>query len=352
LDYVLSIPDLDYSQTKGNVFKGKLFINGAYQMEKYILGVEIGGTKLQLAISSRDGEILDAHQGRVNVDAGAPGIRAWLEDQIPAMFSRASDLNVELVALGCGFGGPIDSAKGEVLKSVQIPGWSGFPLKAWFEDKFNLPTVIANDSNAATWGEYNNGSGIGSRYFFYTNMGSGVGGGIVINGQLYDGQGYGAGEFGQTYVPDWTQSQPGKPEKIENLCSGWGIEERLRTAGYVPKISMLMALAAGDFQRIDTRKLADAASAGDEFALKEIDRIAYSMGLGLANMLCLVNVEVIAIGGGVSNMGELLIEPIRKYTQKYEFISSSNNYKIGKCELGDSIVLVGAILMARDTLRH
>lgn len=318
-------------------------------MEKYILGVEIGGTKLRLAISTRDGEILDTHQGRVNVDAGAPGIREWLEDNLPAMFARASDLKGELVALGCGFGGPIDTTKGEVLKSVQIRGWSGFPIKAWFEDKFNLPAVIANDSNAATWGEYNNGSGRGSRYFFYTNMGSGVGGGIVIDGQLYDGQGYGAGEFGQTYVPDWTHDQPGKPEKIENLCSGWGIEERLRTAGYVPQDSILMELASGDAQAIDARKLVEAARAGDEFALKEIDQIAYSMGLGLANMLCLVNVEVIAIGGGVSNMGELLIEPIRKYAQKYEFISSHNNYKIGKCELGDSIVLVGAILIARDT---
>jgi len=331
-------------------FSGHNIKDGAYQMEKYILGVEIGGTKLQLAISSRDGEILDTHQGRVNVDAGARGIREWLEDHIPAMFSRVSDLKGELVALGCGFGGPIDSAKGEVLKSVQIPGWSGFPLKAWFEEKFNLPTVIANDSNAATWGEYNNGSGVGSRYFFYTNMGSGVGGGIVINGQLYDGQGYGAGEFGQTYVPDWTHDQPGKPEKIENLCSGWAIEERLRTAKYVPQDSFLMELAGGDAQAIDARKLVEAARACDEFALKEIDLIAYSMGLGLANMLCLVNVEVIAIGGGVSNMGDLLIEPIRKYAQKYEFISSHKNYKIGKCELGDSIVLVGAILITRDTL--
>jgi len=319
-------------------------------MKKYILGVEIGGTKLQLAISSRNGEILNEHQGRVNVNAGAPGIREWLEDHIPAMFARASDLNGELVALGCGFGGPIDTAKGEVLKSVQILGWSGFPLKAWFEEKFNLPTVIANDSNAATWGEYNNGSGIGSQYFFYTNMGSGVGGGIVIDGQLYDGQGYGAGEFGQTYVPDWTHDQPGKPEKIENLCSGWAIEERLRKTSYVPQDSVLMELAGWDAQAIDVPKLVSAARAGDEFALKEIDQIAYSMGLGLANMLCLVNVEVIAIGGGVSNMGDLLIKPIRKYVRKYEFISSHNKYKIGKCELGDSIVTVGAILIARDIL--
>jgi len=320
-------------------------------MEKYILGVEIGGTKLQLAIITRDGVILDIHQGKVRTEDGAPGIREWLKDNVPVMFDKARDLNGDLVALGCGFGGPIDTDKGEVLKSVQIHGWSEFPLKAWFEEVFNLPAVIANDSNAATWGEYRRGLGRGSQYFFYTNMGSGVGGGIVMDGQLYDGQGYGAGEFGQTYVPDWVNDMPGRPEKIENLCSGWAIEKRLRTKGYTPDDSMLMALAAGDFQRIDGHKLADAASAGDEFALNEIDRIAYSMGLGLANMLCLVNVEVIAIGGGVSNMGELLIDPIRKYTQKFEFISSHDKYKIGKCELGDSIVLVGAALMTSDTLR-
>jgi glucokinase len=318
-------------------------------MEKYILGVEIGGTKLQLAISTPDGEILDVLQASVKADAGAPGIQAWLEDNIPSMFDRVGELGGEFVGLGCGFGGPIDTARGEVLKSVQIRGWSGFPIKAWFEEKFKLPAVVANDSNAATWGEYQNGSGRGSRYFFYTNMGSGVGGGIVIDGRLYDGQGYGAGEFGQTYVPDWTNDQPGKPEKIENLCSGWAIEKRLRTPGYVLKDSILMQLAHGEHLKIDARKLGEAAMAGDEFAKNEIDQIAYSMGLGLANMLCLVNVEVIAIGGGVSNMGELLIEPIRRYVQKYEFISSNNKYKIGKCELGDSIVLVGAILLARDS---
>ena len=319
-------------------------------MEEYILGVEIGGTKLQLAIGDRNGEILESIQAKVKPEAGAAGIQEWLETNIPVMFDRALENNGKLIALGCGFGGPIDTKKGAVLKSVQIRGWSGFPIKTWLEEKFKLPAVIANDSNAATWGEYNNGIGQGSQYFFYTNMGSGVGGGIVIDGRLYDGQGYGAGEFGQTYVPDWTADKPGKPEKIENLCSGWAIEKRLRSLGYVPQDSLLMELAGGDVKSIDTRKLAQAAVAGDKFASKEIDQIAYSMGLGLANMLCLVNVEVIAIGGGVSNMGEILIEPIRKYTQKYEFISSRNKYIIRKCELGDSIVLVGAVLIARDTL--
>jgi glucokinase len=317
-------------------------------MEKFILGVEIGGTKLQLAIGTPEGEILDIYQGKVIVADGAAGIRRWLKDNLPQMFDRANDMNGSLQAIGCGFGGPIDTHKGSVLKSVQIRGWSDFPLKAWFQEIFNLPTIIANDSNAAAWGEYKKGLGKGTQYFFYTNIGSGVGGGLVFDGQLYDGQGFGAGEFGQTYVPDWTCDRPGWPAKIENLCSGWAIEQRLKSNNYVPLDSHLRTFVDGNCERLDAKILAEAARSEDEFALNEIDRIAFSMGLGLANILSLVSVEVIAIGGGVSNMGELLIEPIRKYTRKFEFINSHKHYKIGKSELGDSIVLVGATLMARD----
>lgn len=313
-----------------------------------IIGVEIGGTKLQLAIGTPGGDIIEVMQGVVNKADGADGIRTWIQANLPALLERANELGAHPTALGCGFGGPINTAPGRVLKSVHVKGWSDFPLKDWFEEHFHLPATIHNDTNAAAWGEYRKGSGRGTQYFFYTNMGTGVGGGLILDGQLYDGQGYGAAEFGQTYVPDWTSAQPGTPEKVENLCSGWNIEKRLHRPGYVPEDSLVWSLADGDIRQIDTRKLAEAARQGDDFALHEIDRVAYSMGIGLANMLCLTNVEKIAIGGGVSNMGELLIEPIRRYTKEYEFLSSENKYTIQKCELGDAIVLVGAILLAQQ----
>lgn len=311
-----------------------------------IIGVEIGGTKLQLAIGTPEGEIIEVVQGRVNKADGARGIRSWIKENLPPLLSRANQLGLRPAALGCGFGGPINTKPGRVLESVHIEGWSDFPLKDWFEDNFNLPATIANDTNAAAWGEYCNGSGRGTRYLFYTNMGTGVGGGLILDGKLYDGQGYGAAEFGQTYVPDWTSSEPGKPEKVENLCSGWNIEKRLRRPGYVPGDSKIWTLADGEVEKIDGRVLAEAARQGDAFALHEIDRVAYSMGIGIANVLCLTNVEKVAIGGGVSNMGNLLIEPIKKYAKQYEFLSSEGKYSIQKCELGDAIVLVGAILLA------
>ena len=319
-------------------------------MNRYFIGVEIGGTKLQVAIGTPDGDILHLSQGMVKVEDGAKGIRSWITEHLPPIIRSANQMNGEVVAIGCGFGGPIETQNGRIIISVHIKGWTDFELKGWFEDRFNLPAIIANDTNAASWGEYCNGIGKGSRHFFYTNMGSGIGGGIVIDGALHDGQGYGAGEFGQTFVPDWTTSIPGQAKKVEDLCSGWSIESRLRTKNYVPPGSLLLELAGRDPNNINCQMLADAARAGDEFALAEIDNIAKSMGIALANLLCLINPEVIAIGGGVSNMGDVLLDPIRKYTREHEFISSHKRYTISRCKLGTSIVLIGAILLANQSI--
>jgi len=317
-------------------------------MDKYILSVEIGGTKLQLGLGRPSGEILLTRRAQVDIEAGGEGIRGWLETNIPAFRIDAADNFGEIAAIGCGFGGPVNAQKGRILRSVQIHGWQDFPLRDWFIDKFSLPTVVENDSNAAAWGEYKLGFGQGSQTFFYTNLGSGVGGGFVFDGKLFNGQGYGAGEFGHTFVPDWTVSEAGRAKKIENLCSGWAIENRLRTPGYIPETSTLFRQFSHDLTAITAQNLAEAAASGDSFAQGEINRVAHSIGIGLANVLCLTGIERIAIGGGIAKMGEILIEPIRRYTRKYEFVINKDNYRIGQCQLGDSIVLTGATLLASE----
>lgn len=320
-------------------------------MEKLILGVEIGGTKLQLGAGNLEGELLKSQQSFVDREAGGEGIRQWLLEQVPKFINEV-EIRAEgqIIAIGCGFGGPFDSGEGRVLESVQIPGWKEFPLRDWFEGHFSKPSFVANDSNAAAWGEYQNGFGRGCRHFFYTNLGSGVGGGFVLNRALFDGQGFGAGEFGHTYVPDWTSSEPGGGIEIENLCSGWAIESRLNQPDAIPPTSRLFQMRSTRQSDLTAKDLGEAARLGDAFALQEIDRIANSIGFGLANVLSLTGVERIAIGGGVSNLGEILIAPIRQYTKHYEFVSNRGRYSIGRCELGDNIVLVGAILLAKSAL--
>lgn len=316
-------------------------------MECIILGVEIGGTKLQLALGTTSGAILVASKGSVDKEAGGEGIRHWLLRSIPKFVDTSQYQWGQIKAIGVGFGGPINSNSGRILESIQIEGWEDFPLREWFEEQFDIPTAVENDSNAATWGEFKRGFGQGCQHFFYTNMGSGVGGGFVLDGHLFNGQGFGAGEFGHTYVPDWTTTQHDQAKKVEDLCSGWAIERRLRQPGYVPGTSMLYQELNGEMRSVTPKQLGEAAQKGDAFSLNEIDRIANAMGLGLANVLCLTGIERIAIGGGVSNLGAILIDPIKKYTKKYAFVINKGRYEISRCQLGDEIVLVGSILIAK-----
>mgnify|MGYP000948781025 CR=1 FL=1 len=310
-------------------------------MKETIIGIEIGGTKLQIAIGTSEGELLDTIRCSVNADEGGKGIRKWLETNLNLLIKKAENEYGPVRSIGCGFGGPINSRTGVVLSSVQVKGWQNFPLQEWLQATFSKPASVDNDSNAAAYGEFCKGSGQGCEHFFYTNIGSGVGGGFIFNGKLFDGQGFGAGEFGHTFVPDLLSKESGKLLEIEHFCSGWSIESRLNRTGYVPINSELSNLS-----KRTTKDLANAALSGDSFAIGEIDKVAHVFGIGLANVLNLTNIERIAIGGGVANIGSILLDPIRKYTDQYVFLNSKGRYTIHPSQLGDSVVLVGAILRA------
>ena len=313
-------------------------------MEKLYLGVEIGGTKQQLAVCDEKGTIVELVSERVALKEGAADILAWLGERIPQLIAR----HPGVCAIGVGFGGPLETATGRVLISVQVPGWKDFELKTWFEQKFGLPSVIANDTVAGGYAELKLGSGRESERFFYTNLGTGIGGALYAKGRNWDGSGFGAAYLGNTYAADWTSDVPGAVTRIESLCSGTAIEKRLRTAGYVPGESLLMELCGGDVSRLDCRMLDKAADAGDAFALAELDRVGCTFGCGLANVVSMLGVDTIAIGGGLSNLGEKLLAPMRKYADQYVFISGKDRFRIVLCEMIEENVPVGAALFARD----
>ncbi|MBP7935212.1 MAG: ROK family protein [Phycisphaerae bacterium] len=315
-------------------------------MGRLFVGVEIGGTKTQVALGNDQGEILHLVQEEVVLAEGAAGILRWVGGQIDGLIERAQGFGGRVAGICVGFGGFIESSTGRILTSVQVQGWKDMMLKQWFEDRSGLPTIILNDTVAGGYGEYHLGSGRGVRQFFYTNIGSGIGGVFVFNGQCFDGQGYGGAYFGHTYLPDWTAGVPGVPRKVEDLCSGWAIERRLRSPGYVPGESALMVSCGEDVSRITCQALGAAATAGDAFALAEIDRIAHSFSIGLANVLTLISAERVSIGGGVGKLGEILLGPIRRYTDEYVLITNKGRYDIVSCVFGDAAVLVGAVLYA------
>ncbi len=314
-------------------------------MEACLLGIEIGGTKLQAALGTGDGEILELRQGRVNPGEGASGILHWFEETLPKLLKEST---VPTAAVGVGFGGPVDSARGTVLTSHQVAGWEGVELKSWFEALVpGVPVVVANDSNAAGWAEYVLGAGRGTRHFFYMNIGSGIGGALIIDGKLHNGQGRGGGEAGHTYVADWTNPRPGASDKLEHLCSGWRIEGRIRRAKVLPGTPLWHA-CQGNVQALTCAMLADAARRGDSFAREEIGHVARSVGEALANVVTLFHPERIALGGGVSLMGDILLDPVREHARQLAFGPFQDSFEVVPCALGESVVVAGALLLASE----
>ena len=315
-------------------------------MNAYFIGVEIGGTKLQVALGDRDGRILARERGDVDPERGAEGILAWL-DAATAKIVAGCPADGACRAIGVGFGGPVDSATGRVLVSHQIQGWDGVHLKQWFEERFSLPVCVENDANAAGWAEYCLGAGRGTRCFVYCNIGSGIGGALVVDGKLYNGQGLGACEIGHTYVADWTAPTPGCSDKLEHLCSGWSITRRIQGWTDLDTESALGTLAGGDPRRLTCPMLADAARQGDTRARAEIESVARGVGQALSNVVTLLHPERIALGGGVALMGEVLLEPLRAYLDAHVFGPYRGTFALVPCALEEDVVTAGALLLAR-----
>ena len=318
-------------------------------MDSTCIGIEIGGTKLQACIGTSGGEVLHTEQHFVPKGSEADDILAWFEGILPGLVRECESRGTPAQAIGVGFGGPVDSNHGTVVRSHQVSGWEGVNLRAWFHERSGgLPVVVANDANAAGWAEYQRGAGRGSRSFIYSNIGSGIGGAIIVDGRLHDGQGQGAAEFGHTIVPDFSSDSPNALDRLENLCSGWAIESRLHEFEYVDPVLPLGQLCGGDASQLTCRDLGAAAQADDPIALAEVQRVARTVGFAIANAITLIAPEVVAIGGGVSLIGEPLFTPLREAIEEFVFPPYRNSFRVEQAVLGEQVVLVGALLLAAE----
>jgi len=319
-------------------------------MHEFYIGIEIGATKCQASLGKKNGDTLRTKRLSVVLEEGATGILRWLQKDVAELISLASEMEGIVYGIGVGFGGFIESSTGRVLTSVQVGGWQDHRLKDWFENTFGIPTLIRNDTVSGAYGEFVRGSGKGTRVFFYTNIGSGIGGALVLDGVCYDGIGYGAAYLGHTYIPDWTSPISGASRKVEEICSGWAIEKRLRSRGYIANDSLLLNLCGGKLETLTCSMLEEAARRGDSFAVAEIGRIADSLSTGLANVITLFSPERVAIGGGVANMGETLLDPVARLVAERVLVTAKDRYRIVKCVLGEQAVPVGAIILASKLL--
>jgi glucokinase len=295
----------------------------------YYLGIEIGGTKLQLGIGADDGKLTALWRGTVAVAADPEGIRRQITAAVPELLARAGMDRAQLKGVGIGFGGPVDDATHTVIKSHQIAGWDDFPLADWIADVVGLPAALGNDADVAGLAEALHGAGKGLSPIFYITIGSGIGGGLILNGEIYRGVGRGAAEIGHVQVEERT----GRPRILEDVASGWGIARR----------------AAQRFGRgLTAEEVAAAVRRGDPQAAAVLEEAWECLAKAICHVIALLCPRRIVIGGGVALIGEeLLFQPLRIRVAQQVFQPFAGLTDIVPAALGEEVVVHGAIALAR-----
>ena len=315
------------------------------------LGIEIGGTKIQLAAGLGDGSRLMAVE-RFDVDQGGAA-EAILEGVERA--GRKLIAAYRPRAVGIGFGGPVDMARGRTIKSHHVAGWEDFPLGDWCRRTLDLPAVIANDADTAGLAEARFGAGRHKSPVFYITIGTGIGGALILDGHIYRGAGNAASEVGHLR-PGLHADRPGAI--LEALAAGWGIaaeaRRRVETASEQDADAAdLRNSCAGRLDTLTAKLVGEAALAGNLLAQNVLEHAWQALGWGIAQVITLVSPQVIVIGGGVSQLGEKwCFEPLRREVARYVFPPLAGSYEIAPATLGEEVVLHGALALARNKGAH
>jgi glucokinase len=313
------------------------------------LGIEIGGTKLQLGVGDGDGVLHALWRDTVVPADGADGIRRQITQAIPELLARAKRNRDELRGVGIGFGGPVDDATRTVIKSHQIAGWDGFPLADWIAELVGLPAVLGNDADVAGLAEALFGAGKGLSPIFYITIGSGIGGGLIINGEIYRGCGRGAAEIGHlAFRVDRNQEPTLVP--LEELASGWAIQTEAR--GYFDSMKIhhpiMYQFADGNIEGVTAQVVCQSAENADELAQNILNGAWDYLASAICQVITLACPRRIVIGGGVSLMGEtMLFKPLRDLVANRVFKPFADCYDIVPAVLGEEVVVHGALALAR-----
>ncbi len=320
------------------------------------VGIEIGGTKLQLGLGPGDGTMAAMWRGSVDVQRGGQGIREQILKQVPLLLERAGMQRAQIRGVGVGFGGPVDDADQTVIKSHQIEGWDGFPLAKWLAELLGWPVALGNDADVAGLAEALFGAGKGLSPIFYITIGSGIGGGLIIDGEIYRGCGRGAAEIGHLEVIR-RGNGPENVSVLEECASGWALsrapELYLRYPDYfrIPADIPVFWKSAQEERNLTAQDVARAADAGNLLACRILGDAWQILGNAIAQMVVLLCPRRIVIGGGVSLMGEkLLFEPLRGWVAQHVFKPFASCYDIVPAGLGEEVVVHGALALARKRL--
>jgi len=312
--------------------------------QKLILAVDLGGTKIASALATAQGEILVRGRRSTPAQAGPDAVIKSLCATIDKTLAAKKLEPSQLLGIGIAAAGIIDSDKGRVISSPNLPGWHEVPLRDAIEQRFGIPVHLGNDATLAALGEWRFGLKNGIANLIYITVSTGIGGGIIAGGKLYTGACGVAGEIGHMTIDvNGPKCNCGNIGCWETLASGRALaREAVKQIAEGARTSII-ELVNGDISKIDAKVVDQAAKQGDELAKELISRLAYYLGIGLVNLVNIFNPELILVGGGVAKMGDLLLQPAIKIVKERAFSTPAATVEIKPALLGDDSGILGAV---------
>lgn len=316
---------------------------------RYAVGVDLGGTKIAVALVSEEGRALHSLVVPTRPEEGVDAVLERMAESVELVLSAGGVRGEEVAGVGIGAPGSLDPETGRVIFSPNL-GWKDVPLREAMRRRLGQTTVVLeNDANAAAWGEYCFGAGRGTRNFVYVTISTGIGGGIILDGRLYRGAGGSAGEVGHmTILAGGPRCSCGSDGCWEALASGTAIARRAREA-----LALGEESALGELYRrgelITAAQVAQAAERGDRLAQRILAETWFFVGVGLANLANLFDPERIALGGGVAQVGEPLLARARELVRLRALAGPAREVEVTLAALkGEAGVLGAAALALRE----
>ncbi len=316
-------------------------------MKLPVVAIDLGGTKILAALVDNRRVVIRDYSA-TGAGAGPRAVVKRIYGAVDRVLSQAKINIAQMHSISIAAAGAIDSKNGVVTLSPNLPGWRNIPLAEMIREKYPSRVFLVNDANAAAVGEHCYGAGRGARNMIYLTVSTGIGGGIIISNKLYEGISGAAGEIGHMSIDvNGPLCHCGNIGCFEMLASGTALAKEAINRIKQGEKSTLIEMLEGKIENITAREIGEAAEKGDKLALSVVNHIATYLGIGLVNLVNIFNPEVIVIGGGVSKLGKLLLDPARKVVQERAFPLQGGAVKIVPAQLGDDSGIIGAAVYAR-----
>jgi len=319
-------------------------------MSTNVVGVDMGGTKILSAVIDADGNILGTAKVPTKADEGTAVVIDRIADAIQKAIGKSGVNKASIEAIGIGAPGPLDPETGVVIFAPNL-GWRDVPLKAELEARVGIPTFVDNDVNVGTLGEHAFGAGKGVQNIVGIFVGTGIGGGIILHGELFHGASKTAGEIGHIIVKaDGPRCGCGVRGCLEALASRTAMTKQFQKAiEKKGKKSVISKLTNGDLNAIRSGVLAKAIRANDKLTLKVFREATKYLGVGIGSIVNFLNPEMIILGGGVVEaLDDTFLDNIRAAAEKYALPNTLDGVQIVRAELGDNSGILGAAALARQ----